>query len=346
MIVKYVLKNFSRRKVRTILMILSLLVSTGLIITMSATVATVQQSIIDLIANEVGRADLTITKKDTAPQLFIPIEQTIPTIAGADSRIQAVFPRIELAVETEIAGQRGQVYLVGLDGARDDIGTVETLEGEYALGDGKVAISRFSSNSLGLAVGDRFTVAYTFPIPREPGKAADDGVSSVRYQRQFTVGAIVNAGDVARSNSILVELSDLQTWLDLSGQANQMLVVVDPNLYATNDSEAAALTVRSVARAVQQQLDDTYLFSMDLAAGLSESSQVFLALQALINTYGLISLGVVGLLVHTLVMTNVQEQRRDMAVLRILGSQRRVLFGLIIVEVVIIGLVGGGLGIF
>lgn len=346
MIVKYVLKNFSRRKVRTILMILSLLVSTGLIITMSATVATVQQSIIDLIANEVGRADLTITKKDTASQLFIPISQTLATIAGADPRIQAVFPRIELSAETDISGQRGQVYLVGLDSARDDIGTVEVLEGDYTLGNGHVAISRFSANSLGLSLGDRFTVAYTFPIPREPGKPAEEGISSVRYQRQFTVGAIVNAGDVARANGILVELSDLQSWLNLSGQANQMLVVVDPDLYATNDSEAAALTVRSVARAVQQQLGDSYLYNMDLAAGLSESSQVFLALQALINTYGLISLGVVGLLVHTLVMTNVQEQRRDMAVLRILGGQRNLLFGLIIVEVIIIGLVGVGLGIF
>jgi ABC-type antimicrobial peptide transport system permease subunit len=346
MIIKYVLKNFSRRKVRTILMILSLLVSTGLIVTMSATVDAVQQSIIDLIANDVGRADLTITKKDIDPQLFIPMEPTAATIAGADPRIRAVHPRIELAVETGISGQRGQVYLVGLDSARDDIGTVEVLEGEYALGEDRVAVTRFSANSLGLAVGDSFTVSFTFPVPREPGKPANEGVSSVRYQHQFTVGAIINAGDVARANGVLVELSDLQTWLNLPGQANQMLVVVDPDLYATNDSEVAALTVRAVARAIQQQLGDAYVYNMDLAAGLSESSQVFLALQALINTYGLISLGVVGLLVHTLVMTNVQEQRRDMAVLRILGSQRRVLFGLIIVEVIIIGVIGVGLGIF
>ena len=350
MIVKYVLKNFSRRKVRTILMILSLLVSTGLIVTMSATVGTVQQSIIDLIASDVGRADLTVTKKDTDPQLFIPIEQTESVIAGADPRIQSVHPRIEIAIEvvaeTEVSNQRSQIYLVGLESARDHIGTVEVIEGEYTLGNDQVAVSRFSANSLGLAVGDAFTVAYTFPIPREPGKPADEGVSSVRYQRQFTVGAIINTGDVARVNSILVELSDLQTWLDLPGQANQMLVVVDPDLYATNDSEAAALTIRTVAHAVQQKLGDAYLYNMDLAVGLSESSQIFLALQALINTYGLISLGVVGLLVHTLVMTNVQEQRRDMAILRILGSQRKVLFGLIIVEVIIIGLIGIGLGIF
>ena len=50
MILKYVLTSFGRRKVRTILMILSLMVSTGLIVTMSATVETIRRSNIDLIA--------------------------------------------------------------------------------------------------------------------------------------------------------------------------------------------------------------------------------------------------------------------------------------------------------
>ncbi len=57
------------------------------------------------------------------------------------------------------------------------------------------------------------------------------------------------------------------------------------------------------------------------------------------------ALGVVGLLVHTLVMTNVQEQRRDMAVLRILGGQRNFLFSLVISEVLVIGAIGVGLGV-
>jgi hypothetical protein len=48
MILKYVWKNFSRRKIRTVLMALSLIVSTGLIVTMSATVESIKQSNIEL----------------------------------------------------------------------------------------------------------------------------------------------------------------------------------------------------------------------------------------------------------------------------------------------------------
>ena len=77
MILKYVLKNFSKRKVRTILMIMSLIVSTGLIVTMSATVETIRQSNVDLIASAVGRFDLSISKVDTSPEPFLLVEDDI-----------------------------------------------------------------------------------------------------------------------------------------------------------------------------------------------------------------------------------------------------------------------------
>jgi ABC-type lipoprotein release transport system permease subunit len=344
MILKYVLKNFTRRKVRTILMILALLVSTGLIVTMSATVEFFQQSIVDLLASDIGRADLLVSKRDTSLDLFIPIDETGTVMLAADERIKSVHSRIEIFVETERSDERG-IYLTGLESARDSIGTVEVVEGEYVLGENQVALDRQIAERLGLVVGDTLTVSYAFPIPREPGKAATSGASSAHYRRKFIVSAIVNAGDVARHQGILAELSDIQIWLNRPGQANQMLVVVDPSIYESSNVEATALAMREVARAVQHQLGDAFLYRMEFVTALVDARPVFLVLKTLINTYGLISLGVVGLLVYTLVMTNVQEQRRDMAVLRILGSQRRLLFSLVIIEVIVIGLIGVGLGI-
>ena len=84
--------------------------------------------------------------------------------------------------------------------------------------------------------------------------------------------------------------------------------------------------MRDVAVNVQAELGDQYAYRLDKAQALDQAAQAFLVMQALITTYGLMSLAVVGLLVYTLVMTNVQEQRREMAILRILGSQRQLLF--------------------
>jgi putative ABC transport system permease protein len=61
--------------------------------------------------------------------------------------------------------------------------------------------------------------------------------------------------------------------------------------------------------------------------------------------YGFLVMGVVGLLVYSIVNTNVEERQRDMAFLRVLGGKRRHLFALVLVEVALIGLIGVGLGV-
>jgi hypothetical protein len=92
MVLKYVLKNFRRRKVRTLLMVLSLLVSTGLIVAMSATVETVRQSNVELIASGVGRYDLTVAKTDISSEPFVEVDRVSQAMLTADPSITAVYP--------------------------------------------------------------------------------------------------------------------------------------------------------------------------------------------------------------------------------------------------------------
>ncbi|MCA9936064.1 MAG: ABC transporter permease, partial [Anaerolineales bacterium] len=348
MVIKYVLKNFSRRKVRTILMILSLLVSTGLIVTMSATVETVRQSNVDLIASAVGRYDIGLSKLDTSLDPFMDVDEVIPQVLAANEKITAVYPRIETDIELNVNGNIGRGTLLALDPAVDDVGFVIVSEGQYPLDAGQAAVFEDTAFSLDLNLGDTVDVSYSFPLPREKGQEELAGASERRTSKRFTVAAIVRQDGVTDSSvhsGLIISLSDAQDWLGLNGRAQNLVATVDPALYETNNAETAALRVRDVAGSVQAALGDEYRYSLVKASALDGAAQGFLAVQALINTYGLISLGVVGLLVHTLVMTNVQEQRRDMAVLRILGSERNLLFRLVIIEVLVIGTIGVGLGI-
>lgn len=348
MILKYVLKNFSRRKVRTILMILSLLVSTGLVVTMSATVETVRQSNVDLIASAVGRYDLSVSKVDTSSDPFLATSEVSQQVLAADERITAVYPRMQSPIEFSAGGDIGQGTLLALDPAVDDIGYVDVVRGEYELGSGQAAVLEETALSFNIEVGDVVDISYSFPLPREVGQQAVAGASQRRTTESFTVSAVVRQDGVAGGgvrSGFIIALADAQRWLNQPDRALMLVATVDPALYETNNAELAALRVREVAQSVQGRLGDEYQYTMEKAAVLDAEAQGFLVIQALINTYGLIALGVVGLLVYTLVMTNVQEQRRDMAILRILGGQRNMLFGLVIAEVLVIGLVGVGLGV-
>lgn len=348
MIFKYIWKNFSRRKVRTVLMILSLLVSMGLIITMSATVETVRQSTVDLIASSVGRYDMAISKTDLSPDPFINVAEVAPLVLTADSQITAVYPRIQSEVELAIGSEVTEGWLIALDPAVDQVGFVDVISGTYELGGGKTAVLADVASRYGLYVGDTIDVAYNFPLPREKGQPDVAGSSQRRTVQRFTVTAIVRQDGIVSSDireGVIVHLDDAQQWLQLSGRAQQLIATINPVVYETSNAEEAALHVRDVAYTVQATLGDEYTFAIAKAFALDSSAEGFLAIQAVISVYGLTSLGVVGLLVHTLVMTNVQEQRRDMAILRILGSQRTYLFLLVITEVLVVGAIGIGLGI-
>ncbi|VAW37859.1 hypothetical protein MNBD_CHLOROFLEXI01-4125, partial [hydrothermal vent metagenome] len=129
MVIKYILKNFRRRKVRTILMVLSLLISTGLIVAMSATVETIRQSNVELIASGVGRYDLTVRKTDVSSDPFVEVERTAEAILNADPQITAVYPRIQSIVEMSGNGEQANGWLIALDSIVDDVGFIDVVEG-------------------------------------------------------------------------------------------------------------------------------------------------------------------------------------------------------------------------
>ncbi|MEM8859604.1 MAG: FtsX-like permease family protein, partial [Chloroflexota bacterium] len=343
------LKNFRRRKVRTILMVLSLIVSTGLIVSMSATVETIRRSNVDLISSAIGRFDISVSKTDISPDPFVEIDRTAPIIFAADDQIQQVFPRILADVEIEAKGERASASLVARQSEEEDlVGIVEVVTGTLNLQDGSVALFEATAETFGVEVGDQVDLAYSFPRPREEGQPSVLGISQRRVVGRFPVSAIVRQTgvvDVDVEDGIFMDFDIAQEWLGLTGRASELISLVDPALYEAGNSEEAALTVRQVAINVQNALGDQFTYSLNKAVILDASASAFLVLQALINTYGLMAFAVVGLLIHTLVMTNVQEQRREMAILRILGSQQNYLFAIVMVEVAVIGLVGVSFGV-
>ncbi|MBN1658151.1 MAG: FtsX-like permease family protein [Anaerolineae bacterium] len=348
MILKYVLKNFRRRKVRTALMVLALIVSTGLIVAMSATVETIRRSNINLIAQSTGRYDLTVRPAETSVDPFVRVGETRQRMLAADERITAVYPRFLSEVELTADGRQSTGVLLALDPA-EKIGQVDVISGSYELGNMQAAVLQPTALELGnLHVGDAIDVAYSFPQSREKGSIAPSGSSRRRAVGRFMVGAIVRQNGVTSAGvrgGVIVHIDDAQAFLGLPDRAEELIALVEPALYEAGNADKVALLVRDVAIHVQAALGDEYVYRLDKAQALDGSAEMFLVIQALISTYGLMSLGVVGLLVYTLVMTNVQEQRREMAILRILGSQRNLLFGIVAAEVAVIGLVGAGLGI-
>lgn len=377
MITQYVLKSFRRRRVRTLLMVLSLVVSTGLIVSMSATVETIRRSNVEIASAEMGSYDLTISLAETNPDLFVTVDEVSARVLAADPLIRGVYPRFSGQAEFQVNQMRGTSPVVsqnmgvvvkvddetehrwGNNGQatgtllamdpEEGIGQIEVISGTHQLGEMRATVIEPRNLGLGdVQVGDEIEIAYEFRVPREKGKPSPVGASQRRAVERFTVGAIARQPSgmgPGLDQGVIIHIDDAQSFLGLANRADMLIATVDPALYEASNAEAAALSVREVAIKVQAALGDTYQVRAHRAQFIDQAALLFMIMQALVSVYGLMSLAVVGLLVYTLVMTNVQEQRREMAILRILGSQRKILFGIVVVEVIVIGLVGVGLGV-
>ncbi|MBI1881005.1 MAG: hypothetical protein HYR94_22725 [Chloroflexi bacterium] len=106
MTLRYVLKNLNRRKIRTILMLLALIVGVGALVALNATVDVYERFYVATISNSAGDYDLVITKSQIEPNLLIDEQATIPLVQASDPEVKRVVPRIQGIVEVD-APQRG-----------------------------------------------------------------------------------------------------------------------------------------------------------------------------------------------------------------------------------------------
>jgi ABC-type antimicrobial peptide transport system permease subunit len=367
MILRYILKGFRRHVMRTIIMVLALVFVAAMLVVLNNTIATSRRQVVDLIAREVGEQDITVTRVDTSPDPFIDVQTTAALLRAAHPRVRAVYPRFHATVEVSLdttpssplepdraAGQPGpagpgNATLIARDPESDDLGTVDVQEGEYDLEGDRVVLMRNTADAYDLEVGDEIVLSYVIPIPREVGETQAENISVNRISRRFVVSGIAlqnGLGDDIQ-NGVLAHVETVQRWLELPGRAERLVVVLDQGVYNTVDVQTSVFRVRRIAEqlrtALGQQADALEL-DITKAETLDGADLAFSMLQSMTMVYGFLSMGVVGLLVYSLINANVDDRRRDLAFLRILGARSRELFALVLVEVAIVGAIGVGLG--
>jgi ABC-type antimicrobial peptide transport system permease subunit len=294
------------------------------------------------------------------PRFLGTVELQGATLAGADPGQDQVIvvggqaggaETVEVRTEVGTAngsGQPGNATLLART-PEDELGQVKILEGEYKLDDEHVVIMRVTADTFGLKVGDDVDLSYILPLFRLPGQEMPENISAGRVTRRFTVSGIGLAGGLggAEQNGVLASLDTVQDWLGVPGQAERLVVVLDETVYGSLSTQNSVFRVRRIAEQMVDALGseaDTYDISIRKAQTLDFSDVAFAIMRSLSAVYGIMVMGVVGLLVYSIVNTNVEERQRDLAFLRILGARRRHLFALVLIEVALIGLIGVGLG--
>lgn len=354
---KYVLNSMRRRKLRTAVVALALIVGVALVGALLNLVDTQRQFSLQVIGAQTGGYDLSIRRSDLAPSPFFDYAAAGEIARNAYDQTAAVHPRIQGDAEATRPGEVTGigVQIVALNPDQDTLSQIQATSGVFPPARGQVFLTQPAADSLGVQIGDEIRLSYVRPQQREQGKAAAEGGSTVRAEGQFVVAGIGIAQGLGANISFdvgggsvdpiaVMRLEDAQAWLDAPNQAERVLVVWNSDTSAGSDAQLIVTRARTVGErvrdAVQTQLGNDYNVELRKYQLLNFTAQGVVFAQLFITLYGLLSMGIIGLMVNALMTTTVNEQKYDLAILRVLGSPRWRLYEPVVLEVVVLGLVG------
>jgi len=263
----------------------------------------------------------------------IPDPQYLQEVAAADAEVTSSSAFVEgqgiLVSPADIAG----VKLLGVDPAAElDTSAIGSLitEGDFAAlqpGDYSIAIGSVLAKELDLSVGDKVVMLTT------EGMMTPAGL--MPRTRRFTVAAIFHAGMYEFDRTLIY------THIKDAARLFRKGDTVTGVRLAVNEPMAAAGTVRSVARA--------YGGGVYVTDWTRQQSNFFRSIELTKSIIFIILLLVVAVaafnIVSTLVMV-VRDKRPEIGILRSLGSSRRSVLWIFMLQGTLIGLLGTGFGVF
>jgi len=187
-------------------------------------------------------------------------------------------------------------------------------------GERDIAIDERLAADAGLGVGDRVVLA----------GSPQGGGDTVR------IGAIVRRGadpaEIARAEyRVRMHLTHLQALIGYGDRVDRFAI-------ATTDRDVIADALRRIN-------DAAFGFRAHRSADIAvETSRTFQVVSRFHRAIGVITVLASAIFLLCIMLLKVEERRRDVAALRLLGVSRRTVLGAIVLEASLIALLGSGIG--
>ncbi|MFZ1412907.1 MAG: FtsX-like permease family protein [Micropruina sp.] len=306
------------RGVRSLLTTLAVVFGVMLIFGLNGITPTLVEVFNRSLLATAGQVDLRVTSSFNQPFEVTVLQQVArtPGIASASPQVQRTVP-LPSDPDRPLADQVTQLIMIGIDPASAaQIRDLTLVRGRaLAVADADVAVlSADLAGRLGLNIGDRLTV---------PSVVGTTGL---------TVVGLLSTATVPGQETVYLPLSAAQRLFGFGGRITAVEAAFEPG------------TVRQVVEAaVRRAVGDGY----DVG-GLSTNSSLLASLQVgtfAFTMFGVFALATAGFIIMNSFRAVVAERRREIGMLRAIGARRATITRMFLVESLIQGIIGTGLGI-
>ncbi len=305
------------RKLRTALTTLAIVFGVALIFAINVTLPSTLGAFKQTMSATSGEADLTFSHVTGGS---FAADRTLRAVASVKG-VQAVTGMLRRQVTLPPTGTMGraeQIELVGVDPTTAEQVRPHIMSKGRFLQPGDTGMALLPAG-IGELAPD-FDIGGTFSLITVGG-----------VQEYKIVGLVVEKGSLY-APQVTVSLSDAQTALNQIGLINTIEVALQPG------ADRAAITA-DIQKALGSNFTPNASGSqLDMLAAAQIGYAIF-------NLMGLLALFLGAFLIFNTFRTVIVERRHDLAMLRAIGATRRQLTQMILIESLLQGIVGTGLGI-
>lgn len=306
------------RGLRSLLTTLAVALGVMLVFGLNGIMPTVVEAFTKSLVSSAGRIDLTVTSvyhQPFEPKLLDTVAR-VPGVATVTGEVEMAAP-LPVKRDVPISEQVTQVGVIGVDPARTTgVRDYPLAAGRaLAIGDGDVLVLPSDlAGRLGVRVGDEV------PLPSAVGTA------------RFTVVGLLSTPAPPGESPVYVPLASAQKLFGLGERITTVQATYAPGA----DKAAVEDAVRAATGADYQ------------VGGLSTNATLLSGLDtanASMNMFGVFALATAGFIILNSFRTVVAERRRDIGMLRAIGTSRHTIERMFLAESLLQGVLGTAVGI-
>ncbi|MBL9124028.1 MAG: ABC transporter permease [Planctomycetaceae bacterium] len=311
---KYTSREITRRPGRTTLTLLGIALGVAAIVAVSITARTTRRAYRDMFESLTGRAALEVVAEGLTD--FDPQSLTeLTAIPGVEALVPVVQSPVALVGGSSSAG----ALALGIDPARD------TATRKYVFREGRqVASGDELVLPVSLADGQDLKLGDSLTLMAPTGSARMKIVGLLEPQ---------GAAGVAGGMIVFMPLQTAQRIFDVSGRVNSVQIVL-----------AAGQSEQALERRIGAALPPGLVVQVPAMRGTLAQENLKSTEQGL-SSMSFVSLVAGAFVILNTFLMNLGERRKQLAILRALGTTRRQLTRLLLREAFVLGLIGTAVGI-
>lgn len=331
---KLAFRNLWRRKSRTFIAFVGVVLAVSLFIAVNTTIDSLTVNLVEGYTAYLGKYDIIITGKGTST-FFDPVNMSgkVLSVEG----VEEVVPALILRGITYIGDKKRGLLLIGVN--TSDVGdnwSFEVIEGSIDISTNRCLVPDVIATNFDIYVGENFTLSmYNFE--------AKHYVNS-----SLTIGGIIKTPSELPVNMRRVVFVSLETLQGLSGLNNTvdvLFVKLSEEIINYSDLEGSVSKIVEIGSSIQEKIGLEYTVFLVKAYVLESVSGVVSTQRVMLNIFVLIAVLMACILIVSTMLMNVAERIREIGILRSVGSSKAQIFTSILIEAIIIGLIGSTVGL-